>query len=191
MAAYDEFFSNLFGVRLSVRYHQRRRAFFEGIHTVIATLQIVAGSSAFAAVFGKSEILAASFAATAALLAAFDLVFGTARRTTMHVRLGQQFSQLEREMVAFENDRDVLPDRTLAFQQRRIEIEEREPPKLRIISLLCHNELVEGHEIYDHTPIYPIGWVRRWIGHFVDIEVASILAKPTKRQQPQLVPANS
>ena len=27
------------------------------------------------------------------------------------------------------------------FRQRRVEIEEREPPKLRVIDLLCHNEL--------------------------------------------------
>ena len=46
MAPHEALFGNLFGVRKSVRYHQRRRAFFEAIHTGIAALQLVAGSSA-------------------------------------------------------------------------------------------------------------------------------------------------
>jgi hypothetical protein len=178
MSPYESMYGALFGARKSIRYHQRRRAFFEGAHTVAVTLQVIAGSSAVAAVVGNSTALGASLAATAAVLAALDLTFGMSRRATAHASLAQQFAQLEREMVPYEHDENVDAATATGFRQRRLEIEESEPPKLRVIDLLCHNELVTS--TYRHEKIYPIGPVRRCIGHVLDIEVADILARPKK-----------
>ena len=177
MSAYETMYGTLFGVRKSVRYHQRRRGFFESAHTAAAALQVIAGSSAVAAVVGESTTLGAALAATAAALAALDLTIGTTRRATVHAGLAQQFAQLEREMVQHENDEQVNGATAVEFRQRRLEIEEHEPPKLRVIDLLCHNELVVS--TYRHEKTYPIKWLRRCVGHVFDVEVADILEKPT------------
>ena len=124
---------------------------------------MIAGSSAVAAVVGDSTTLGASFAATAAVLAALDLTFGMSRRATTHASLAQQFAQLEREMVPHEHDENVDAAVATGFRQRRLEIEESEPPKLRVIDLLSHNELVTS--AYRHEKLYPVGLVRRWVGH--------------------------
>ena len=180
MKPYDAFFGNLFGVRKSVRYHQRRRAFFEWIHTSTVALQIVAGSSAVASWVGDKGDWGIGLAAFAALLAALDLVIGTSRRATLHSGLAQQFAQLERDMVPHERDRDIDASTEAGFRQRRLEIEEGEPPKLRVIDLLCHNELAVGVRMYAHSTSYEIKPLQRWIGHFVDLEVQDILDKPRK-----------
>lgn len=176
MNPYESMYGTLFGVRKSVRYHQRRRVFFESAHTIATALQVIAGSSAVAAVVGESSHLGAILAAVAAVLAALDLTIGISRRATVHASLGQQFTQLEREMVPHEHNKSVEATTVTGFRQRRLEIEELEPSKLRVIDLLCHNELVTS--TYRHEKIYPIGRVRRWIGHVLDVDVADILEKP-------------
>ena len=177
MSGYETLYATLFGVRKSVRYHQRRRGFFESAHTAAAALQLIAGSSAVAAVVGELTTLAMWLAAAAAVLAALDLTIGTTRRATVHAGLAQQFAQLEREMVEYENDESVNAETAVRFRQRRLEIEEREPPKLRVVDVLCHNELVTS--TYRHEKTYPVGWARRWVGHVFDVEVADVLANPT------------
>lgn len=169
MSPHDSMYRTLFGARKSIRYHQRRRAFFEAAHTIAVSLQVIAGSSAVAAVVGQSWGWGAGLAATAAVLAALDLAFGVSRRATMHASLAQQFAQLEREMVPREHDKGVSAEAATAFRQRRLEIEESEPPKLRAIDLLCHNELVIS--IYRHDKIYPVVLWKRWVGHVWDVEV--------------------
>lgn len=173
MSPYDSTYRTLFGARKSIRYHQRRRAFFETAHTVAVALQVIAGSSAVAAVVGGSGGSGwgwgAGLAATAAVLAALDLAFGVSRRATTHASLAQQFAQLEREIVPHEHDGSVSAEAATGFRQRRLEIEESEPPKLRAIDLLCHNELAIS--TYRHDKIYPVVWWKRWVGHVWDVEV--------------------
>ena len=50
------FYHQLFGVRRSVRYHQRRQSYFEACHTFIAALQVIFGSSSVAAILSNSGI---------------------------------------------------------------------------------------------------------------------------------------
>ena len=178
MDPYESFYSDLFGVRKSVRYHQRRRAFFELWHAIAVAVQVIAGSSAVTATMGNYPLLGSGLAAPAALLAAPDLTIGLSRRATAHVSLGQQFAQLERDMVPFEQDRNIQADKAAGFQPRRLAIEESEPPKLRAVDILCHNELVVSR--YRHAEIYPVSRVRNWVGHVFDVEVNEVLANPQR-----------
>lgn len=172
---YTAFYEQLFGVRRSVRYHQRRQSYFEAWHTVIAALQVIVGSSAVAAILANSGTwVGVWLAAVPPFLAAVDLVFGTSRRATQHAALGRRFSQLETDMVPCEADSSALSgDDLTRFKQRRLSIEADEPPKLRVVDLLSHNDLVRG--FYTHGEIYPIGWCRRVSGHVFDVNVDKAL----------------
>ena len=175
MSTYTAFYHQLFGVRRSVRYHQRRRSYLEAWHTCIAATQVVCGSSGVAALFADATAIGLSLTAVPPLLAAVDLVFGTTRRATLHAGLGRQFSQLEADMVPHEAEGEGLEDSLLAnFQRRRLAIEADEPPKLRVVDLLSHNDLVRG--AYTHGSIYPIGPARRLCGHVLDTNVDKALA---------------
>ena len=168
-----DFYQQLFGVRRSVRYHQRRRSYFEACHGFTAAVQVISGSTAVAVLLSKGAALnefGIYLAAVPPLLAAIDLVFGTTRRATLHSVLGRQFSQLEADMVPHENDVESVTQEVLArFKTCRLRIESDEPPKLRVIDLLSHNDLVRG--TYTHGDIYPIGLFRSVLGHAFDVNV--------------------
>lgn len=168
------FYDDLFGARKSIRYHQRRRSFFENLHAMAATLQVIAGASAIVALATGHPYWGVGLAATAAALVVLDLVVGTSRKATAHVSLAQQFAELERAMVPWEHRTSEL-DATQAtdFRQRRLEIEESEPPKLRVVDILCHNELVTSS--YRHELVFPVGRLKRWVGHVFDVEVDDVL----------------
>ncbi len=176
------FYHQLFGVRRSVRYHQRRQSYFEACHTFIAALQVIFGSSAVAAILSNSGIwVGVSLAAVPPLLASVDLVFGTSRRATLHASLGRRFSQLEADMVPHEVDSSTLgSDGLTRFQQRRLSIEADEPPKLRVVDLLSHNDLVRS--TYTHGSIYPIGLLWRTCGHAFDVNVDKALSSAAPYQ---------
>lgn len=175
-----EFYEQLFGVRRSVRYHQRRQSYFESWHGCIAAVQVVSGSSAIAALVAEGAALNSVgiyLAAVPPLLAAVDLVFGTTRRATLHASLGRQFSQLEADMVSHEDDRESVTQGELAgFKRRRLAIQADEPPKLRVVDLLSHNDIVRG--TYTHGQVYRIGPTRKLLGHVLDVNVDKALSNP-------------
>ena len=184
-----EFYQQLFGVRRSVRYHQRRRSCFEFWHGCIAAVQVVSGSSAVAALLAERAALSAIgiyLAAIPPLLAAVDLAFGTTRRATLHAGLGRQFSQLEADMVPHEAIQAVTPAALADFKKRRLVIEADEPPKLRVVDLLSHNDLVRG--TYTHGQLYRIGLVRRALGHVFDVGVDKALSSPSTFEPIESVP---
>lgn len=186
---HDSLHITMFGVRRSARYHERRRAFFEGVNTTILFLQVAAGSLAVGTWIksAHSEVGLIALAGLAGLLAAVNLVVGTQRKATLHSSLAQQFLRLERDMLPFEADREVSSEKVTEFQQARIELEETEPPKLRVIDLLCHNELVMGVSAYRNGKIYDVPAWKRWLGHALDLDVQRILESPREplRSDPQ------
>jgi hypothetical protein len=182
---FDDWYSLLFGVRRSIRYHQRRVDFFERLHMVVTGIQIAAGSAAVAIVFGSYPKLSAWFSGGVAVLATIDLVVGTSTKARVHSDLSRRFSQLERDMVPLEADQTrITPEVLSGFVQRRLAIQEDEPPVHRMIDLLSHNELVRAS--YPHGDVYPISWLQRWLGDVFHLDVTTVLAKkrPASRTDP-------
>lgn len=161
---YDTFYGNLFGVRKSVRYHQRRQAFHEWWNTVIIALSFACSASAMAE--WSAEWRQVLIGATSFLLM-LNWVIGLTRRANAHAKLGQRFVSLEQEMTPFERNRDIDAKDEFEFRRRRLEIEADEPAKMRVMDVLCHNELCEAR--YPDELVYPVSPWRRWLGHFIDV----------------------
>ena len=162
---YDSFYGNLFGVRKSVRYHQRRQAFHEWWNTVIIALAFASSASAMAE---WRQLLIG----TTSFLLMLNWVVGLTRRANAHAKLGQRFASLEQDMVPFEKNRDLEAQDEERFRRRRLEIEAGEPAKLRVMDILCHNELCEA--AYPQHTTYRVAAWQRWLGHFVDIDDSKI-----------------
>lgn len=175
---FDSFYGNLFGVRKSVRYHQRRQAFHEWWNTVIIALAFASSASAMAE--WSAEWRQLLIGATSFLLM-LNWVVGLTRRANAHAKLGQRFASLEQDMVPFEKNRDLEAQDEERFRRRRLEIEADEPAKLRVMDILCHNELCEG--TYPEHAIYPVAAWRRWLGHFIDIGEGQIAGQLTSARR--------
>ena len=152
----DKTYELLFAVRRSVRYHERRRRFYEIWNTITVAGAVIGGSSAVAAVFADWTILSTAFPAVVAVMAAFDLAVGTARRADRHGDLARQFIALEQD---FAHGRDLEDDEYEALTRRRLAIEASEPPVLRLLDAMCHFEVLRS--LGDATRHPPIPWLRR------------------------------
>ncbi|MBU1692306.1 MAG: hypothetical protein KJ958_05565 [Gammaproteobacteria bacterium] len=128
----------LFNVRRSIRYHDRRRAFFDRLHQCTSGLTILlAGSVLFdVARPGDTPCWMTLIAVIAALLSVWDMVVGYAKYSNLHNTLKNRFSALEIDMMAV-ND---TPETLKKHQVERLRIEQDEPPIYRALDLLCRNE---------------------------------------------------
>lgn len=130
----------LFAVRLSIRYHDRRKRFFAGLHRCTSAAGVLLGSAAAAAFLGtlSSQVgLYAALGVTA--VTSIDLVIGFATAATTHHDLKNRFIALEQDIIDAHDDTHLGE-----HQRRRLEIEKDEPPIRRALCSLVHNELVRA-----------------------------------------------
>lgn len=165
----SDFEKFLFDVRRSVRYHDRRVSFFESFHRLVLFLAVIAGSAAiatFTAQFAQPwpQWLKLLPAALISVLAGLDLVVGTTQKARLHDRLKSRFIALERTMQLARSTDDVLNE----WIAERLMIEESEPPVLRILDTLCHNEMLRSMD-YPKEKYIPVGPIQRFFSPFCDL----------------------
>lgn len=121
-----------FSVEKSLRYHHRRRGFFDAAHNVVMFGVLICGSAAFA---GKWPSLAG---AAAAILGALDLVFQFSHKARDHQQLYRRFAELNVDLQSIDlADVPALERAT----KRRLEIEADEPPIYWALDADCDNEV--------------------------------------------------
>ena len=158
----------LFGVRRSIRYHDRRVAFFDRFHRFVLFLTMIAGSAgivAFIAEFSQAwpQWLKLLPIALISLAAGIDLVVGTADKARLHDRLKARFIALEKTMQLSGETDDVQRE----WKTERLDIESDEPPVLRILDTLCHNEVMRSMG-YAKDRFIPVNTVQRLLSPFCD-----------------------
>lgn len=144
---HDDYHNLLFGVRRSVRYHNRRRRFYTALHKsqVFGSLLLASVTvMVFAGVIGGEWPLSMKTlpAVLVSVLAGLDLVFGSVDKTWLHADLERQFIGLERQLEAARDN--PMAELIVQMTDRRLDIERQEPPVLRVLDTLCHNELAHA-----------------------------------------------
>ena len=158
----------LFGVRRSIRYHARRRMFFDRFRQLTSALGVILGS---ATVFTLLNEMAPLYPALAAALVTIfftiDLVVGTGPAARLHNDLSRRFIDLERRM---ELEEEPIDAQSLAkYKANRLEIETDEPPVHRVLDMMCHNELLRAMG-YDKSHFARIRFHQRVLAHFFDLQ---------------------
>lgn len=131
----------LFAVRRSVRYHERRRRFYEAWNTATVAGGVLGGSVAATAVLAGWGEWSAAVAASVAVLSALDLAVGTGRRADRHGDFMRRFIALERQ---FAHGGNLEDDEYRKAVRERLAIESSEPPVLRLLDVLCHYEVLRS-----------------------------------------------
>ena len=160
----------LFSVRRSIRYHTRRRRFFERWNIVTNALALIFGSATVGGVVKGLDVLAITSGAIVTFFSAVNLVVGTVRMARLHEDLARKFVDLEKDLtVAGEYDEQAYRQ----FCAKRLEIERDEPPVLRVLDTICHNELLRTMG-YDRSQYVEIAWYQRLLAQFVDVREHAI-----------------
>ena len=153
----SEYEKLLWDVRRSVRYHMHRVRSFDNRSRVATGVAVLFGSVAGAAALGKApDFFVAACSGTVAAIATIDLVTNNARKAREHSDLARRFGRLERKLVSVGSGRESYTE----FVDIRLEIEEDEAPIMRVLDLLCHNELADSEGLKDHER-YEIRWYER------------------------------
>jgi hypothetical protein len=164
LALSDDQYGLLFDIRRSIRYHERRKSFFETLHRITSFLTILmAGSVLFdIGKHGRTDEWLLWLSAIAAIIAAADMVIGFARKAGDHGRLREQFADLEIDMITGKLDKDIW----LEYEKRRLLIEKDEPAIYVVLDGLCRNELLiaEGHKAKAVEFFKCTCW-QRWTSH--------------------------
>jgi hypothetical protein len=159
----------LFGVQRSVRYHTRRRQFFDRVGFITSFLMVISGGATVTVSLGaepEHRIYTIIFGSLVALFAAIDLIVGCSKTARDHNDLCRDFLGLQRAIILAGNE--ITEKQLNEFIAKRLEIEEEEPPKLRVLDILCHNELIKasgkniGH-------IVEVGNLQRFLADVLDV----------------------
>lgn len=163
----DEWKDLLFSVRRSIRYHNRRRMFFDRLHKVTNGIGVVLGSAAvFTALKEIYPFLTILSGVTIALFSALDLIIGTAQMARLHTDLARRFIQLEKAMIMVD---EASTDALKSFTAERLDIEAEEPPVLHVLNTICHNELMRAMG-YEEEEMVRIAPMQRFLSPFFDFK---------------------
>jgi uncharacterized membrane protein YuzA (DUF378 family) len=146
-----------FAVSRSLRYHAKRRRFFETCLQIVRVIIAVAGAGTVAAVFGESAKITITFGIIVGIAASIDLVFEFARRTMTYDHLYRCFADLYAEIA--ESDQNSEAQYKKMLSKRRL-IEREEPTAYDVLSVVVSNEVLESRG-YDFK--YKVGY---WQGVF-------------------------
>jgi hypothetical protein len=160
-----EWHNILFDVRRSVRYHDHRVGFLDRVRKFISFLTLLSGSGAI--ITALSSLGTASVITAAAIVAAvstFDLIFDPAGYARLHNDLKRRFIQLEQQIVLV----DMSHENLKGFVSSRLSIEGDEPPILRVLDVICHNELARAMG-YDEEHQVHLSWLQRAFSNVIDL----------------------
>ena len=166
----EEFRKLLFGVRRSVRYHARRRRFYERFHDRVLLVVLSSGSASVLA-FGfeltgmLTDLVKSALAAVVTVAALVDFVVGSMRKASLHSDLGRRFIALEQRLVAAGSSPSEAA--LVEATQERLAIESDEPPVLRALDTLCHNELLRAMG-YPRSDFVRVTAVQRLLANWTD-----------------------
>ena len=137
----------LFAARRMVRYHRRREHFLDRTRDIGAFLTVFSGSATVATALASVSWALPWAALATALLSACEIAFQTARRARLHAELARDWGAFERDVrrARLQLTEEALID----LQARRLEIEAHEPPPLRVLDAMCHDEVVTAMGLSD------------------------------------------
>ncbi|WP_263217919.1 hypothetical protein [Pseudomonas atacamensis] len=169
--------NTLFSVRRSIRYHQRRRSFYDRLDKTSNMLSLIFGSAAIYGVLQKDyQAVALIASAIVTIASSVNLVVGSAQRGRDHTDFMRKYVELEKSMLCDESD-EVL----LQVQETRLSIEAEEPPVMHVLNAICHNELMRAMG-YPKKELPKIGWLQTWVAQVFDFCESSIQAPKSKRK---------
>lgn len=162
----------LFDVQRSIRYHNRRRAFFDTLNTVSNVCSVGFGSATIYSLLQttNSHLVTATLAAAVTLVSTVNLVVGSSRMARTHHDFARKFSELEKKIRGSAVE---TPELLSVWCNERLAIEAEEPPIKRVLDSICYNEMIRAMG-YKHVTPLKITATQRFFAQVWDIDADSI-----------------
>jgi len=162
----DEWDTLLFHVRVSIRYHRRRRDSYLRRHALANAIIIIFSSTAIFSLLQEwSKWLSSLPGLIVTIVATFDFVFGTCSKISTHDNIVRRLLSLEEEMMIHTNSNDGTYNKFLKDWQA---IKRDEPDTLKVLETICYNQTLRSMYNSKDQQI-PIKWHQRLLADFIDI----------------------
>lgn len=147
----------------SVRYHERRQAFYERSDSLVNALNLIVGSGAVLAIIqsAPSWVVVVS-SAMVAILSLINITMRSSAMASLHAQLKQRYigllirlEKLDEPTISEEPFRDELRK----LREARLLIEGEEPTIFRVVHVMAHNELLMAKG-YDDTDMWHVPWYK-------------------------------
>ena len=149
-------FDLLFGVRRSIRYHSKRQAFYERVDRLSDFALLLLGSGTVVLVLQEREEWATAAGFWVVVFSGLRLVYSYGVKAGLHARFVRDFTQLEKRLCANTSDKTVA-----AVTQERLELEATEPPVMRALDTICHNDLLVAMGLDSEDQRVHLSWFKR------------------------------
>ena len=176
--AQHQFEKLMFSVRRSRRYHLYRQRFFNRLDFWSGFLTTLMTTSVFVLGITEKQLPLLIVAGLTALAKLLGFAGQTTKRAVLHSGLAVDFTALERDMVLAEEG-GITSKKLRGFMARRLDIEIREPPPIRTLDTIAHNDEIkaggygEGYE--------PLSRWQEWLAPVFDLGArSSVLAGKSK-----------
>lgn len=162
----DGVYALSFELQRSARYHSARRSFFTRWSKLGSFISVLASGSTIAVLLNGSPVwVTISVACVIAVAQTAELVFDLSGKAMRHEGLYRDFLAVEQRLVLLGEDISDAQLRELKVD--RLRLEAGEPPILRWLDVLCHNELAGAMGHRENTQ--RVGWLQRRLAHYVDL----------------------
>jgi hypothetical protein len=153
----------LFNVRLSIRYHNRRREFFETFNLGANAVSVIFGSAAMATLLSDNLKMLGPWAAfIVTIVAAINLVIRSSDRARQHHDLSKRFAALEQKVFP------ATEEQLAILYAEKLSIEADELPPLNVLAVMCHNDQISAEGI-DPDREVRLRWWQRAFAHLLDL----------------------
>lgn len=159
--ANEEHFKLLFGVRRSVRYHSRRQAFYESVDRWTSFCLLLLGSGSVALAIEGSRAGSITVGLLVAVVSGLKLVFAFGLKASRHAQFVRDFTRLEEQLYEDDSEETVS-----AVTRERLAIEATEPPVMRVLDVVCHNELLRAMGNEDPKERVQLNWFQHLTANF-------------------------
>lgn len=140
---------------VAMRYHAKRRSFFEFVSKAGTALSLALGTASVASLFAAAPDVAKYASAAIAVVSGLNLAFGTADAGRKHGELFRRWADLRAEIVKVDpNDPVAVSD----LEVKRAKIDGESPGQLEALSVISENE---EKEVRQRGTLYRVGWLQR------------------------------
>ncbi len=156
----------LFDVRLSIRYHERRQGFFDGVLKLSMFVTLFLNSAAVGLVLSQvGEVWTILAMLTGTVFLAGSLAYGVRSKSSLHGDLKRRFIGLEQEIR-----RKPRTDDTATWAQiERLAIEADEPSaSMATVIAICHNEESKAMGGFEEEDFIEVSSTQKLLRHLAN-----------------------
>ncbi|WP_343715298.1 hypothetical protein [Inquilinus sp.] len=161
----EDLFAQSFRANVFIRYHTRRRAWFEGIHRLSNAISAMAGSAVIVSVIGGLPGVTTALAVVTAVFGAINVAYAPAERARLAHDQCRRYCALAAEL-AVTDPQDRIALRNLSAEFYRIGADN--PPPLSVLLLICQNIETEARG-YGREHTYRVRRLQRFFANVLSL----------------------